>query len=199
MGCGKDFITQNHIIPFLENKLKIKTLQISLADQIKVNVMTKENISYKDVYVNKNEKTRKLLQMEGTELGRDVFGIDIWIRYYQNWVTVLQGRGIRAITTCDIRFKNELEWFKSQKNTVLIRIHAPKRNNQRLLQESNEKKDIYDILSNHISECDLDDIHDDQFDFVVKNDPEDTLDLSDLYKKLSQIHINNNENIYNLI
>ena len=199
MGCGKDFITQNHIIPFLENKLKIKTLQISLADQIKVNVMTKENISYKDVYVNKNEKTRKLLQMEGTELGRDVFGKDIWIRYYQNWVTVLQGRGIRAITTCDIRFKNELEWFKSQKNTVLIRIHAPKRNNQRLLQESNEKKDIYDILSNHISECDLDDIHDDQFDFVVKNDPEDTLDLSDLYKKLSQIHINNNENIYNLI
>ena len=145
MGCGKDFITQNHIIPFLENKLKIKTLQISLADQIKVNVMTKENISYKDVYVNKNEKTRKLLQMEGTELGRDVFGKDIWIRYYQNWVTVLQGRGIRAITTCDIRFKNELEWFKSQKNTVLIRIHAPKRNNQRLLQESNEKKDIYDI------------------------------------------------------
>jgi hypothetical protein len=199
MGCGKDFITQNHIIPFLENKLKIKTLQISLADQIKVNVMTKENITYKDVYVNKNEKTRKLLQMEGTELGRDVFGKDIWIRYYQNWITVLQGRGIRAITTCDIRFKNELEWFKSQKNTVLIRIYAPKRNNQRLLQESNEKKDIYDILSNHISECDLDDINDDQFDFVVKNDPEDTLDLSDLYKKLSQIHINNNENIYNLI
>jgi phosphomevalonate kinase len=199
MGCGKDFITQNHIIPFLENKLKIKTLQISLADQIKVNVMTKKGISYEDVFVKKNKKTRELLQKEGTELGRDVLGKDIWIQYYQNWIKILQMRGISAITTCDIRFKNELEWFKSQKNTILIRIHAPKRNHQRLLQESCGKKDVYDILSNHISECDLDDIHDDQFDFVVKNDPEDTLNLSDLYKKLSQIHINNNENIYNMI
>jgi|688.fasta_scaffold30666_5 phosphomevalonate kinase len=199
MGCGKDFITEHYFIPFLENKLKLKTLQVSLADQIKVNVMTKEGISYEDVFIKKNETTRQLLQKEGTEFGRDVFGKDIWIKYYQNWIQILQGRGVKAITTCDIRFKNELEWFKSQKNTVLIRIHAPKRNHQRLLQESNGDKNIYDILSNHISECDLDDIKDDQFDYIVKNDPEDTLDFSILYKKLSQIHIGNNENIYNMI
>lgn len=199
MGCGKDFINEKYIIPFLENKLKLKTLQISLADQIKVNVMTKENILYEDVFIKKNENTRKLLQKEGTELGRDILGKDIWIQYYQNWIKIFEGRGIKAITTCDIRFKNELEWFKSQKNTILIRIHAPKRNHHRLLQESNGKDDIYKILTSHISECDLNDIHDDQFDFVVKNDPEDTLNFSDLYKKLSQIHIDNNENIYNMI
>jgi len=199
MGCGKDFITQNHIIPFLENKLKIKTLQISLADQIKINVMTKRGISYEDVFVKKNKITRELLQKEGTELGRDIFGKDIWIQYYQNWVKVLEARGVKVITTCDIRFKNELEWFKSQKNTVLIRIHAPKRNHQRLLQESNGDENVYNILSNHISERDLDDIKDDQFDYIIKNDPEDVLDLSDLYKMLSNIHINNYENIYNMI
>jgi phosphomevalonate kinase len=199
MGCGKDFISEHYIIPFLENKLKLKTLQISLADQIKVNAMTKEGISYEDVFIKKNEKTRKLLQKEGTELGRNVLGKDIWIQYYQNWVKIFEKRGIRAITTCDIRFKNEFEWFKSQKNTFLIRINAPKRNHTRLLQESNGKDDIYKILSNHISECDLDDIKDNQFDFVIKNDPEDVLDLSDLYKMLSNIHINNYENIYNLI
>jgi hypothetical protein len=174
-------------------------LQISLADQIKVNAMTKEGISYEDVFIKKNEKTRKLLQKEGTELGRNVLGKDIWIQYYKNWVKIFEKRGIRAITTCDIRFKNEFEWFKSQKNTFLIRINAPKRNHARLLQESNGKDDIYKILSNHISECDLDDIKDNQFDFVIKNDPEDVLDLSDLYKMLSNIHINNYENIYNLI
>jgi len=199
MGCGKDFITEHYITPFLEHKLKLKTLQISLADQIKINVMTKRGVSYEDVFIKKNQHTRKLLQEEGTELGRNVFGKDIWIQYYNNWIKILQMRGVNAITTCDIRFKNELECFQSQKNTFLIRIHAPKRNHQRLLQESNGKEDIYKLLGSHISECDLDDVQDDQFDYIIKNDPEDTLDLSNLYKMLSNIHINNYENIHNLV
>lgn len=196
MGCGKDFITKHYIIPFLENELKFKTLQLSLADQIKINVMTKQNILYKDVFIKKNQKTRKLLQEEGTELGRNILGKDIWIQYYKNWVQILQNRGIDAITTCDIRFKNELEWFKSRDDTFLIRIHAPERNNQKLLQESDGKEDVYKNLGNHISECDLDDIHDDQFDYVIHNDPEDKLDLSNLYKKISnKIFLNRLHNL----
>jgi len=186
MGCGKDYINNNYVIPFLENNLRLKTLQISLADQIKVNVMTKMNINYDDVYVQKNTYTRRLLQLEGTENGREKFGKDIWINYFKNWVSIYQNRGINAITCCDIRFKNELEWFKSQENTLLIRIVAPKRNHQKLLQECDKNFDVYNVLKKHISECDLDDVCDDQFDFVIKNDPEDNIDLNDLYKKIEK-------------
>ena len=57
MGCGKDYICNNIVIPILQ-KYNCKFLQMSFADQIKVNVMTKNNIPFNDVYVDKNIETR---------------------------------------------------------------------------------------------------------------------------------------------
>jgi phosphomevalonate kinase len=181
MGSGKDYIASKYIIPYVENILKHKILQLSLADQIKVNVMTKLNKSFDEVYINKTDETRCLLQREGTELGRDLLGDDIWIKYLSNWIKVFKNRGIDTIILADLRFKNEIDWIKSQ-NGLVIKVVASKRNNQRLINECNNNIEIFNKLKNHISECDLDDLNESNFDFIIKNDPEDqNQDFSKLY------------------
>jgi phosphomevalonate kinase len=175
-GCGKDYITQNWIIPFLQNELQKSCLQLSFADQIKVNVMTQNDIDYNDVYVNKTKDTRKLLQLEGTEYGRMKHGKDIWIKYFSNWVDIFKKRGIKNIITPDVRFINEIDYIKSN-GGIVIRIIAPLRNEKRLQEESGGDINIYNDLKNHISECELDKINDSEFDFVIYNDISDGQDI----------------------
>jgi phosphomevalonate kinase len=167
MGSGKDFIATKYIIPFLQANSRV--LQMSFADQLKVNVMAKHNVSFTDIYEEKNKNSRMLLQLEGTENGRDKFGYDIWIQYFDKWLQVHKSRGIENIVCCDVRFKNEVDYIKS-KNGVLIKIDAPIRNKKRLEDESKNDQQIYDRLSNHISECDLDSLKDNEFDAIIHND-----------------------------
>lgn len=168
MGSGKDYVCNNVIIPILQN-LGLPYLHVSLADQIKVNVMTKQCISFSDVYERKTDTTRTLLQMEGTELGRNVFGKDIWINYLQNWIRVYSSRGIKVFICTDIRFQNELDWV-TRCNGITIRVKAPYRNISRLLEESCYNMNTFMRLKSHISECDLDTVNDSKFDFVIYNE-----------------------------
>lgn len=142
---------------------------MSFADQIKINVMTNHNVSFEDVFLQKTQETRRLLQLEGTERGRNILGKDIWIKYFDAWSRVHKARGIDCIITTDIRFKNELRYIKEQ-NGVLIKVVAPKRNESRLMHESKGDVEIYKKYKTHSSECDLDEVKDNEFDIVVKND-----------------------------
>lgn len=168
MGCGKDFITNNYIIPYVQNVLGLKVLQLSFADQLKIITMVKDNIGYNDLYVNKTELSRRLLQINGTENARNL-NEDIWIQYLSNWIEVFKNRGINCFVIPDLRFLNEFEWVKSQKGLV-IRIKAPQRNKTRLEQEANGNIDAYINIKSHKSECDLDDLHDTVYDYVIRND-----------------------------
>lgn len=170
MGSGKDYICNNTIIPLLKNNRK-NFLQVSFADQIKVNVMTKQNIKFEDVYVLKTKQTRSLLQMEGTENGRNVLGKDIWIKYFDNWISVYKSRGVDVFICTDVRFLNELDYIKSC-GGIVVKIDAPLRNLNRLKQESNGDETTLQTLRSHPSECDLDDIPNDYYDLVIKNDPD---------------------------
>ena len=185
LGSGKDYICNNVIIPILKNK-DCAFLQMCFADQIKVNVMTKNNIDFEDVYVNKNKQTRTLLQTEGTELGRDLLGDDIWIRYFENWMSVYKSRGIDHFIVTDVRFQNEVEYIK-QSGGILIRIDAPKRNYQRLFTESNGDLDVLQKLSSHISECNLDNLPNDNYDLIIKNDLGQESLLSESYSKFKTL------------
>jgi phosphomevalonate kinase len=180
MGCGKDYICNTIIIPYFKSRGK-DILQVSFADQIKVNVMTKNNIPFSDVFVQKTNSTRKLLQMEGTELGRNVYGDDIWIKYLNNWLKIYKSRGIEHFICTDVRFKNELDYIK-QNGGIIIKIVAPNRNFSRLQQESRGDTSIRDALKSHPSECDLDDVPDNHFDLVIYNDLDDILDRSKITK-----------------
>lgn len=169
MGSGKDFITNNYIVPYLQRHGK-SHLQLSFADQIKVNVMTKMDVRFDDVYVTKNHESRKLLQLEGTEHGRRVLGEDIWINYHKSWVEVFGSRGIDVVIVSDVRFQNEAKYIKTN-GGILIKIDAPTRTEKRLQQESNADLKIYNQIKSHASECDLDNFPKSFFDIIIYNDP----------------------------
>ena len=48
LGCGKDYITNNFIIPYLG---KEKTQILSLGDSLKVELMVHMNIDFKKLYI----------------------------------------------------------------------------------------------------------------------------------------------------
>jgi hypothetical protein len=168
MGCGKDYICNNLVLPLLK-KHGQSFLQVSFADQIKINVMTKHDVSFHDVYVSKNVNTRRLLQTEGTENGRNVLGDDIWIRYLDNWITVHKSRGIDHFVCTDVRFKNELDYIK-RSGGIVIKIVSSDRNNLRLYKESNGDPTVMEMLRSHASECDLDNLLPQNFDIILNND-----------------------------
>lgn len=188
MGAGKDYICSHYIRPFFQNKLGQSCLHLSFADQIKINVMTKDNISFTDVFEQKTSKTRTLLQKEGTDLGRNLHGADIWVKYWSNWVDVFSSRGVENIITTDVRHKNEAQFIK-EKNGILIKVNAPLRNEERLNKESCGNATIYHNIKTHPSECDLDDVDNAYFDIVINNDipnPFFGREIEDLYKILQE-------------
>lgn len=177
LGSGKDYITTNVILPVLE-KRKQKYLNLNFSDQIKINVMTKNGIDYSDVYMCKTESSRQLLQTEGTEIGRAA-DKNIWVNYLDNWIKVFNVRDIDTFVISDCRFINEFDYIKNS-GGIMIKVIAYKRNHSRLLQESDGSLEIYNKISTHRSECDLDSITDDMFNLVIYNDPEDLFNVVNL-------------------
>jgi hypothetical protein len=173
LGSGKDYIADNIVIPLF----KEPHLKMAFADQIKINVMTKNNIPFNDVYVNKTEQSRTLLQQEGTEKGRDTINKNIWVDYLDNWIKIYKYKGVEHFIVSDVRFKNELEYIKNN-GGILIKIVAPSRNHARLTAESKCDTVAYNKIKSHISECDLDDIPEDQFDMIIDNDTQFTPEQS---------------------
>lgn len=188
LGSGKDYITQNIIIPYFKKRNQT-ILPVSFADQLKVNVMVKNNIPFNDVYIKKNNETRNLLQTEGTENGRVIFGNDIWIRYFDNWIEVFRSRGIETFVTSDLRFRNEFDYIRS-KNGILIKVVAPNRNEERLQRESKGDPIIYNKFKTHISECELDDFSNENYDLVIYNDSDSNFDenLKKTHKLLDELN-----------
>jgi hypothetical protein len=164
MGTGKDYFVENYIIPYIENILKEKYLVLSFADMLKVNLMVHHNININELYGKKTPEIRKLLQLEGTEKGRNIHGPYIWIRYVKAWSELYNSRGIKYIIIPDVRFKNEYEFIK-QSNGIIFRMYAPNRNEKRLREESSSDE-MYEQIKNHQSEIELDDF---KFDIIVDN------------------------------
>ena len=125
MGSGKNHFAEKIIAPLLKSQGH-QVVILAFADQLKVELMTKYGLSYTEVFENKTASTRDLLQKEGTSLGRDIRGADIWIKYLASWISIFTARGVNHILITDVRFTNEAEWIKSQ-NGILVKIDAPDR------------------------------------------------------------------------
>jgi hypothetical protein len=63
-----------------------------------------------------NLQVRLALQLMGTEVGRNVFGADLWIHALENKID----KDENYIIT-DVRFQNEIDWIRKQKG-ILIEI-----------------------------------------------------------------------------
>ncbi len=181
MGSGKDYFAENYLKPYIENVLHKKCLIISFADMIKINLMVHNNLSLNQLYGKKTNDIRKLLQLEGTDKGRNIHGEDIWIKYLKAWGELHISRGINIIIIPDLRFINEYNFIKNM-NGITIRINSPERNEKRLTEESiiNDVFSIeqYNIIKNHQSEIELDNSI---FDYNINNHNDYNTILSNIF------------------
>jgi len=158
IGSGKSYISEKILYPAFDD-----CIILSFADHMKIDLCSKENIEYERVFIKKDRESRRLLQVYGTEEGRDKYGVDIWIKVMLNWIRLFSDRGIRTIIIPDVRFKNEAQFIKDN-NGTLIRVISPKRTSETYVKEGLISSQL------HISETDLDNYND--FDCVLYNDAE---------------------------
>ena len=149
MGSGKNYIAESIVAPFLR-KNGFQVVVIAFADQLKIDVMNKYNLSYEDVFDRKTLATRDILQLEGTENGREKRGADVWIKYVASWIAIFAARGIEHFLIPDVRFRNEAEWILSQ-GGIIVKINAPDRH-----EEHCRTKNILPDKIMHSSETELD-------------------------------------------
>ena len=110
-------------------------------------------------------KVGRILQLLGTEGGRDLFGQDVWVNCSKVYLktceelTLTLGKdGVLLIDDC--RFKNELNAFKDEGFTVRLEADRDIRK---------ARTDAWRDTENHISEIDLDENLKD-FNLVVRTD-----------------------------
>lgn len=154
-GSGKDFIYSNYLKPR-------NFLQISLAWHFKADLIGKGVITFEEAFVTKPPHTRTLLQMVGTELGRNVYGEKVWCNTLIAWMDIYNHHwGITRFAIPDVRFVNELEFVQNDLDGRVIRIIAPGRSGNSIL----------DITQRaHSSEAVMDTIPNEQFDGLLFND-----------------------------
>ena len=148
LGSGKNYIMENIIFPYIYNlindKYIIHPIPISFGDQIKTELYGRyPNMSYNDLFNDKTDETRRLLQLYGTENGRNKFGEDIWTRSIDCWIKLYIDRinnlyknkkVLYIVMIADIRFKNEAQYILNN-NGLLFKVYSPARNLDRLLKE----------------------------------------------------------------
>lgn len=154
-GSGKDYIASKIITPLYGY------VPFSLAWHIKTSLVGKGAATYEEVFMTKPPKVRNLLQHEGTENGRNIYGYDIWLDTAYSWMKLIYEQwGIQRFVIPDVRFPNEVDYIKRHGGKVL-RIVAPRRVAQSPLTIEARM---------HPSETALDDYPLDNFDGIVEND-----------------------------
>lgn len=156
-GAGKDFIFEHYLKPLGYHRW-------ALADHFKIGVIGQGRATYEEVFVTKPPHIRSLLQQEGTERGRHLYGDSVWLDTAWAWMRHLSSTwGIAKFCTTDARFVDEVEYLQARGAKVL-RIIAPTRVAQSTLTPEARA---------HISETALDDYPLHKYAGVLYNDPED--------------------------
>lgn len=152
-GTGKNYLARQFLAPhgFRES---------ALADEIKTRGVALGIGTYDEMFHAKPEHVREWLQQEGTERGRDRYGVDVWINALLARLTrVEETWGIGTFVITDVRFPNEVEVIQAHGGRV-FRIEAPERA---------AASSIPEALRTHASEIALDDYE--HFDGWLFNDP----------------------------
>lgn len=163
LGTGKDYIG-NLFCTYLR-KTGYNPMFLSFADHLKVEAMARHNLTFSEVTDKKTEKSRRILQLMGTEEYKAKYGDDVWVRYFNSWLQFHSARGINAFIVCDLRFTVEYEYLQSQK-AFIVRLDAPDRNMIKLMSEFNNDMAKAQQAMNHASETNLDTV---EFETVIDN------------------------------
>lgn len=107
-GSGKDYIATNYF------RDRYGFFNVSLAWHLKVECVAKGKATYDEVFNTKPPRVRKLMQIMGTEQGRNVWGEDIWVNTTFSWIKIFnEDWGINKFVIPDVRFPNELDAIHS--------------------------------------------------------------------------------------
>lgn len=172
-GSGKDYIASTYLIP-------AGYMPVSLADHFKITIAGRGLATYEEVFDTKPPHVRKLLQEEGTERGRNIYGEQVWCNTLEIFMRRIAERwGMNKFVVADVRFPNEVQWVQSLGGRVW-RIEAPTRT---LLSTLTPEARL------HISETALDAFT--GFNGVINNDPgADVLaQVSSLYNVVSAAEV----------
>ena len=102
-GSGKDWIAKQYLVK------DFGFHNISLAWHFKIQCISHGEATYEEVFDTKPPRVRRLLQILGTEQGRDVWGEDIWVNTMFAWMTLYhKDWGIDKFVIPDVRYPNEL-------------------------------------------------------------------------------------------
>ena len=160
---GKDYIYSHYLNPN-------GWFQVSLAWHFKADLIGKGVITFDEAFKTKPPHVRTMLQMVGTELGRNVYGQKVWCNTLKAWMDMFSYHwGVHKFVIPDIRFVNELEMLEDF-NGLKIRIKAPERSASSILDTTQRA---------HPSEAEMDTIIDDAFDVIIHNDPKDEATVED--------------------
>lgn len=156
LGTGKDFIASRYFFP-------LGYKQWSFAWHFKIWIAGKGEATYDELFHTKPPKIRNLLQQEGTERGRDVYGENVWVNTAFSWMELLnEVWGFNKFIIPDVRFPNEADAILDRGGRV-FRIIAPIRDANSGASEE---------ARNHLSETALDNYPKDKFSGFILNDPE---------------------------
>ena len=160
-GSGKDYVFKHYLQPK-------GFLQLSLSWHFKVDLIAKGVITFEEAFETKPPNVRTLLQLVGTELGRNVYGDDIWCNILRTWMDVYNFHwGTTQFAIPDVRFMSELDFIQRDLEGKVIRVVAPGRSDATSLDSTQRA---------HASEAEMDKMHDVIFDGIVYNDPGDPVD-----------------------
>ena len=157
-GSGKDHIYRECLKPK-------GWRQFSLAWHFKTFLISSGIITYEEAYTNpKPEKVRHLLQIQGTELGRQLYGEQIWLNTAKVWMQTLHDSwGVDKFVIPDVRFWNELRYVQNALDGKVIWVDAPTRHYHSGL--TNEQK-------LHASEAEMAEMDEQDFNEIIVNEPE---------------------------
>lgn len=150
LGAGKDFFADM----FFGQLLRCRKL--AFADALKREAMDIYSLSFEEVYLQKSERSRKVLQEHG--VGARATNPDHWVRRVEREMHVEQLRGVQHFLLTDVRFPNEVQWITSH-GGVVVRIVAPERTALRATKEGGSP-------GSHSSETALDN-H--SFEYIIYN------------------------------
>jgi hypothetical protein len=181
LGTGKNYVIERILHPMLPVR---PTMFIAFANHFKMEAIVKDGLDRERVFGDKDEYTRKAIQLRGTEQGRDVFGPNIWTNIALEWLYSYLPQGYTRFIFTDGRFPNEVDSVMALNNTTIelrgkhyqfqvtsMRLIAPQRSQARAEAEASKTPGTaVESITGHISETALDSYQ--GFTYEIYNDYE---------------------------
>lgn len=174
IGVGKDYVMDRVIQQIVDLKGKEGMLKLAFADPIKEVCVSRHGTPFEKLYGKKDDITRQRLQAIGDEFRKE-YGEDYYVNWMKHVIQLHSERsGIRRFYIPDVRFPEEIKMIHEM-GGVIIRVNAPKRSREKLVQEFGEDEKAIAKITSHRSETLLDNC--DAFDCVISNEKGDNLEF----------------------